>query len=211
MGQKVHPIGMRLGINKEWSSRWYATRKQFSGLLAQDILIRDVLEKELKKARAPISEIKIDRIVESKQVKVSIFTSREGAVLGKGGELIETLQSKISKAAGLPKSAIKIIVNRVGKPELSAKLTAENIVAQLESRGSFRKAMKTAMKKVTDAGAKGVRVTVSGRLNGAEIARSEWYREGRVPLHTLRADIDYYSAQALTTYGIIGVKVWICR
>ncbi len=204
MGQKVHPIGIRLGIVKKHNSVWYAERGQYAELLASDIEIRNWLLKEL--SRASVSQIDIER--PAKALRVTIHTARPGIVIGKKGEDIEKLRKKVSKLAGVQ---TQINIEQIRKPELDAKLVADGIASQLERRVMFRRAMKRAVQNTMRAGAEGIKVQVGGRLGGADIARAEWYREGRVPLHTLRADIDYATAEANTTYGIIGVKVWIFK
>ncbi|CAL4043425.1 30S ribosomal protein S3 [Buchnera aphidicola (Phyllaphis fagi)] len=204
MGQKVHPHGMRLGIIKYWNSTWFANSKKFSEYLYSDFKIRQFLNKKLNKAS--ISRIIIDRI--SKNIRITIYTARPGIVIGKGGEDVEKLRSEIAIIAGVP---AQINISEIKKPELDAKLIADNIASQLERRIMFRRAMKRAVQNAMKKGAKGIKVEVSGRLGGTEIARTEWYREGRVPLHTLRADIEYSLSEAHTTYGIIGVKVWVFK
>ena len=204
MGQKVHPIGIRLGITKDWNSRWYADSKNYSDNLISDVEIRNELNKKLK--HASISKINIERVANG--VRVTIHTARPGVVIGKKGEDIEKLKASLSKMTGLP---VNINIEEIKKPELDAKLVAESISQQLEKRIQFRRAMKRAVGNAMRIGAEGIKVTVSGRLNGADIARAEWYREGRVPLHTFRADIDYATFEADTTYGKIGVKVWIFK
>jgi small subunit ribosomal protein S3 len=204
MGQKVHPTGIRLGIVKKHNSVWYAERGQYADLLASDIEIRDWLFKEL--SRASVSKIDIER--PAKALRVTIHTARPGIVIGKKGEDIEKLRKKIGKLAGVQ---TQINIEQVRKPELDAQLVADGIASQLERRVMFRRAMKRAVQNTMRVGAEGIKVQVGGRLGGADIARAEWYREGRVPLHTLRADIDYATAEANTTYGIIGVKVWIFK
>lgn len=204
MGQKVHPNGIRLGITKPFSSTWYAGKKDFADNLFSDFEIRKFLTEKLK--NASLSKITIER--PAKSVRVTIHTARPGVVIGKKGEDVEKLRTAIAKMAGVP---AQINISEVRKPELDAKLVADSISSQLERRVMFRRAMKRAVQNAMRLGAKGIKVQVSGRLGGAEIARAEWYREGRVPLHTLRADIDYSTSEALTVYGIIGVKVWIFK
>jgi small subunit ribosomal protein S3 len=204
MGQKVHPIGIRLGIVKDWSSVWYAERRDYADQLNTDLAVRDFIRKKL--AHASVSQIQILR--PAKNARIVIHTARPGIVIGKKGEDIEALRKQVSAMMGVP---AHISVEEIRKPELDALLVAENIANQLERRIMFRRAMKRAVTNAMRLGAEGIKVKVAGRLNGAEIARSEWYREGRVPLHTLRADIDYGVTQARTTYGIIGVKVWIFK
>ena len=205
MGQKVHPTGFRLGISADYSSKWYANNKDFSTYLLEDYRIRDYLKVELK--NASVSKIVIER--PTKEAIITIYTSRPGIVIGKKGEDIEKFRTKISSILKVEKSMVKVNVKEIKKPELDAQLVAEGITQQLERRIMYRRAMKRAVTNTMRLGALGIKVNVAGRLNGAEIARSEWYREGRVPLHTLDAAIDYGFAEALTTYGIIGVKVWI--
>lgn len=204
MGQKVNPNGIRLGITKPFSSTWYASTKDYANYLAADFQVRQYLKKELKDAS--VSRIYIER--PAKSIKVTISTARPGVVCGKKGEDIDKLRNNINKIAGVP---VQIVINEIRKPEIDSKLVADNIASQLEHRVMFRRAMKKAIQSALHQGAKGIKVEVSGRLGGAEIARSEWIREGRVPLHTLRADIDYAVSEANTTYGVIGVKVWIFK
>jgi len=201
MGQKVNPHGIRLGINKTWSSRWFS-KSEYSKLLHQDLKIKSYVEKKLK--NASISKINIERA--AKKLRVSIFSSRPGIIIGKKGADIETLKNDLSKMSNLE---VFLDIKEIRKPEVEAKLVAENIANQLEKRISFRRAMKKSVQSAMRLGAKGVKVVCSGRLGGAEIARTEKYHEGSVPLHTLRGDIDYSSAEADTTYGICGIKVWI--
>ena len=207
MGQKVHPIGIRLGIVKDWSSKWYADTKTFPEYVRTDHLIRSFIKKKLKDAS--VSRISIER--QAKKANITIHTARPGIVIGKKGEDIERLRAEISKMIDMTLADVRINISEVRKPELDAQLVAEGIAQQLERRVMFRRAMKRAVTNTMRVGAEGVKVKVGGRLNGAEIARSEWYHEGRVPLHTLRADIDYGFAEAHTTYGVIGVKVWIFK
>ncbi len=207
MGQKVHPIGIRLGITKDWSSTWYADSAHFAEQVAADHKVREFLNKRL--AEASISLIKIER--PAKSTHITIHTARPGIVIGKKGEDIEKLRNDIAKMLDLKIQDVKIRIAEIRKPELDAKLVAEGIAQQLVRRVMFRRAMKRAVTNTMRLGALGIKVRVAGRLNGAEIARSEWCHEGRVPLHTLRADIDYGLAEAKTTYGIIGVKVWIFK
>lgn len=204
MGQKVNPIGIRLGIIREWSAKWYAGDRQYKDILIADLKLREFLKKRL--AHAAVSKIIIER--PTQMINVTIHTARPGIVIGKKGEDIEKLRSELTQLAGQP---VHLAVEEVRKPELDAQLVAESIAQQLEKRIMFRRAMKRAITNAMRLRAGGIKVMVSGRLNGAEIARTEWYREGRVPLHTLRADIDYGFAEANTTYGIIGVKVWIFK
>ncbi len=204
MGQKVHPTGIRLGITKDWASRWYADSDNFADYLEQDLKVREYLQKKL--AQASVSRIQIDRPARS--AHVTIHTARPGMVIGKKGEDIEKLRKSLSEMMGMP---VAVNIEEIRKPELDAKLVAESVAQQLERRIMFRRAMKRAVQNSMRLGALGIKIMVSGRLNGAEIARTEWYREGRVPLHTLRADIDYGIARANTTYGVIGIKVWIFK
>ena len=201
MGQKVNPIGMRLQVNRTWDSRWYADSKDFGNLLLEDISIRNFIKEECK--QSGVSRIIIER--PHKKCRVTIHTARPGVIIGKKGADIEGLRKKI---ANLTQSELHLNIVEVRKPELDGQLVAESIAQQLERRVSFRRAMKRAVQNAMRIGALGIRVNVAGRLGGAEIARTEWYREGRVPLHTLRADIDYASSEAMTAYGIIGIKVW---
>ena len=204
MGQKINPTGFRLATNKNWSSRWYSNSKNFAVLLNKDIKVREFLNKKL--VNAAVSRILIER--PAKNAKITIFSARPGIVIGKKGEEIENLKRQIKKIVNLP---TKVNIKEIRKPDLDATILAESVAQQLERRVQFRRAMKRAVQSALRQSAKGVRVEISGRLNGAEIARTEWYREGRVPLHTLRADVDYGTAEALTTYGIIGVKVWVYK
>ena len=204
MGQKVHPIGFRLGIVKDWTSKWYADTKDFADLLNKDLEVRAFLKKKL--SQASVSRIQINR--PAKNAHITIHTARPGVVIGKKGEDIDKLRKEVSDMMGIP---VHISIEEIRKPELDAQLVAESISQQLEKRIMFRRAMKRAVQNSMRLGAKGIKVNIGGRLNGAEIARSEWYREGRVPLHTLRADIDYGFSEARTTYGILGVKVWIFK
>ncbi len=204
MGQKVNPIGIRLGINQDWNSRWYANPKKYADTLCADIDVRKFLKNRLK--AAAVSKITIERPAQT--ARIIIHTARPGVIIGKKGDEVDVLRKEASKILGVP---AHIAIEEVRRPELDAKLVGESIAQQLEKRVMFRRAMKRAVQNALRAGAKGIKVQVSGRLGGAEIARTEWYREGRVPLHTLRADIDYATAEALTTYGIIGVKVWIYK
>jgi len=203
MGQKVNPIGIRLGINKDWNSKWFANRN-YAQLLNQDINLRKYLKKKLM--AAAVSRIQIER--PANNAVVTIHTARPGVLIGKKGGGIESLRAEISAQLGVP---VHLNIEEVRKPELDSTLVAEGIAQQLEQRVMFRRAMKRAVTSAMKSGAKGIKICVSGRLGGAEIARSEWYREGRVPLHTFRADIDYGTAESKTTYGIIGVKVWIFK
>ncbi|MFO1506471.1 MAG: 30S ribosomal protein S3 [Lysobacterales bacterium] len=204
MGHKVNPVGIRLGIAKDWNSKWFAGKREYAEYLAADLKVRELLRKRL--APAGISKILIER--PAKTARVTIHTARPGVVIGKKGEDIEKLRKEVTTMMGVP-SHINVV--EVRKPELDAQLVAESIAQQLERRIMFRRAMKRAVQNAMRLGALGIKVNVAGRLNGAEIARSEWYREGRVPLHTLRADVDYGFAEAKTTYGVIGVKVWVYK
>jgi small subunit ribosomal protein S3 len=204
MGQKVHPTGIRLGIVKDWSSRWYANTKDYAKTLHEDLKIRRLLTKRL--ARGVVGRVDIER--PAKNAKITIHTSRPGVIIGKNGRDVEVLRDNIGEMLGLP---VHINIEEIRKPDLNAKIVADSIAMQLEKRVSFRRAMKRSVSNTMRAGALGIKVSVAGRLGGAEIARTEWYREGRVPLHTFRADIDYATAEALTTYGIIGVKIWIFK
>jgi len=204
MGQKVNPIGIRLGIVKDWTSTWYAERAEYADNLNTDIAVRDFIRRKL--GHASVSRIHIER--PAKNARIVIHTARPGIVIGKKGEDIEALRLDVSRMMGVP---VHISVEEIRKPELDAYLVAESVANQLERRIMFRRAMRRAVTNAMRLGAEGIKVRVSGRLNGAEIARSEWYREGRVPLHTLRADIDYGFAEARTTYGVIGVKTWIFK
>lgn len=207
MGQKVHPIGIRLGITKDWDSKWYADSREFPALVHSDFKIRKFLKEKLKDAS--VSRIQIER--PAKRAHITIHTARPGIVIGKKGEDIEKLRVQVGRLLDMDLKDVRINIAEIRKPELDAQLVAEGIAQQLERRVMFRRAMKRAVTNTMRLGAEGIKVKVAGRLNGAEIARSEWYREGRVPLHTLRADIDYGLAEAMTTYGVIGVKVWIFR
>ena len=204
MGQKVHPTGMRLGIVKDWTSTWYADSDNFADYLNMDLEIREYIRKRL--SQASVSRIQIAR--PASNAVITVHTARPGIVIGKKGEDIDRLRKEVSKKMGIP---VSINIEEIRKPELDATLVAESVAQQLERRIMFRRAMKRAVSNSMRIGAQGIKIKVGGRLNGAEIARSEWYREGRVPLHTLRADIDYGTAEANTTYGIIGVKVWIFK
>lgn len=205
MGQKVNPNGLRLGINQTWFSRWFS-RKDYAKLLHQDLALRAYLEKQLE--QAGVSRVVIERPGLAERARVIIYTARPGLIIGKKGADIEKLRANLSKRAGRD---VGLTITEIRKPELDAKLVAESIAKQLERRVAFRRAMKRAVQNSMRMGAKGIRINCAGRLGGAEIARTEWYREGQVPLHTLRADIDYATASAHTTYGVCGVKVWICR
>ena len=204
MGQKVNPIGLRVGINRTWDSRWYANKREYGHLLHEDIRIRRFLQKRL--VQAGISRVVIER--PAKKARVTIYTARPGLVIGKKGADIEKLRQSLSMMTG---NDVHLNIVEIRKPEIDAKLVAENICNQLERRIAFRRAMKRAVQSAMRLGALGIRINCGGRLGGAEIARTEWYREGRVPLHTLRADIDYGEATAFTTYGTCGVKVWVFK
>ncbi len=204
MGQKVHPTGIRLGIVKDHRSVWYASRSAYAKNLLQDLKVRDYLEKSLE--RASVSRIDIERPAQN--ARITIHTARPGIVIGKKGEDVDKLRTACTNLMGVP---VHINIEEIRKPELDAKLVAQSVAGQLERRVMFRRAMKRAVQNAMRLGAEGIKIQVSGRLGGAEIARSEWYREGRVPLHTLRADIDYAPYEASTTYGIIGVKVWVFK
>ena len=204
MGQKVNPIGFRLGVSRDWTAKWYAGTKTYTQNLISDIALRDYLKAKLK--NAAVSTIVIERPAQS--INITVHTARPGIVIGKKGEDIEKLRQEMTRLAGRP---VQLAVEEVRQPELDAQLVAENIAQQLEKRIMFRRAMKRAVTNAMRLRALGIKIMVAGRLNGAEIARTEWYREGRVPLHTLRADIDYGFSQAFTTYGTIGVKVWIFK
>ena len=204
MGQKVHPIGFRLGINKSWDSLWFAKKGDYGKYLIEDYKIRQFIKKNIK--NAGVSEVVIER--SSKKCVVSIHTSRPGFVIGKKGSDIEKIKNKISK---ITKDEVSVNIKEIKKPELNAYLVSENIAQQLEKRVAYRRAMKRALQGTMRLGAKGIKVCVSGRLAGNDIARSEWLREGSIPLHTLRANLDYAESEALTTYGMIGVKVWIYK
>ena len=204
MGQKIHPIGFRLSVQKNWSSRWYANNNDFANMLKEDVEVRNYLKKKLK--NASVSKVLIER--PAKNARITIFSSRPGVVIGKKGEDIEVLRKELQKRMGVP---VHVNIEEIRKPEVDAQLIADSITQQLEKRIMFRRAMKRAMQSAMRLGAQGIKIMSSGRLNGAEIARREWYREGRVPLHTLKADIDYATSEAETTYGIIGVKVWVYK
>ncbi|MGB6976734.1 MAG: 30S ribosomal protein S3 [Gammaproteobacteria bacterium] len=204
MGQKVNPIGIRLGIIKDWTAKWYAQATDFADYLNADLKVRAFLEKRL--AGAAVSSIQIAR--PARNARITIRAARPGVIIGKKGSEVDELRQATSRLMGVP---VHINIEEVRKPELDAKLVAENVAQQLERRVMFRRAMKRAVQNALRSGALGIKISVSGRLGGAEIARTEWYREGRVPLHTLRADIDYGTAIAKTTYGVIGVKVWIFK
>lgn len=204
MGNKTNPIGMRLQVNRTWDSRWYAEGRDYAKLLSEDIEIRKHIVGSLP--QAAISKVVIER--PAKLCRISIYAARPGVIIGKKGADIEKLRGELAKLTG---GEVALNIHEIRKPEMDAQLVADNVAQQLERRGSFRRAMKRAVQNTMRLGALGIRINCAGRLGGAEIARTEWYREGRVPLHTLRADIDYATAEALTTYGIIGVKVWIYK
>jgi small subunit ribosomal protein S3 len=207
MGQKVNPLGIRLGITRDWVSKWYASKKQYADQILTDFQVRKFLNKRL--AEASISQINIERA--ARKVNVTIHTARPGIVIGKKGEDIEKLRAETAKLIGMPIGDVRLNVAEIRKPELDSKLVAEGIAQQIEKRVMFRRAMKRAVMSTMRSGALGMKVRLSGRLNGSEIARTEISREGRVPLHTFRADIDYATAEARTTYGVIGIKVWIFK
>src|SRR5262245_203484 len=204
MGQKIHPTGFRLPVTRAWASRWYASNRAFGQMLADDLQVREFLKQRLK--NAAVSRILIER--PAKNARITIFSARPGVVIGKKGEDIENLKAELGRRLGVP---VAVNIEEVRKPEVDAQLISESITQQLEKRIMFRRAMKRAMQNAMRLGAQGIKIMSSGRLNGIEIARCEWYREGRVPLHTLRADIDYGFSEAKTTYGVIGVKVWVYR
>jgi small subunit ribosomal protein S3 len=204
MGQKIHPIGFRLPVTRAWSSRWFANNRNFSQMLAEDLNVRDYLKKKLK--NAAVARILIER--PAKNARITIYSARPGVVIGKKGEDIEALKLELAKRLGVP---VAVNIEEIRKPEIDAQLIADSITQQLEKRIMFRRAMKRAMQNAMRLGAQGIKIMSSGRLNGIEIARCEWYREGRVPLHTLKADIDYGFSEAKTTYGVIGVKCWVYR
>ena len=204
MGQKIHPTGVRLSVSRDWTSRWYASNRDFAGMLAEDIEVRTYLKKKLK--NASVSRVLIER--PAKNARITIFSARPGVVIGKKGEDIELLKKELAAMLRVP---VAVNIEEVRKPEIDAQLISESITQQLEKRIMFRRAMKRAMQNAMRLGALGIKIMSAGRLNGIEIARTEWYREGRVPLHTLRADIQYGFSEAKTTYGIIGVKVWVYK
>ena len=204
MGQKIHPTGFRLAVTRAWHSRWFASRGNFAGMLAEDLKVREYLKAKLKSAA--VSRILIER--PAKNARITIFSARPGVVIGKKGEDIENLKAELARRLGVP---VAVNIEEIRKPEVDAQLIADSITQQLEKRIMFRRAMKRAMQNAMRLGAQGIKIMSSGRLNGIEIARCEWYREGRVPLHTLKADIDYGFSEAKTTYGVIGVKVWVYR
>ena len=207
MGQKVNPIGIRLGITRDWTSKWYAHSKNFASYVQTDYLVREFLKKRL--ADASVSRIHIERA--ARRVNITIHTARPGIVIGKKGEDIEKVRAEVARRMKLPVQDVRLNIAEIRKPELDAQLVAEGIAQQIEKRVMFRRAMKRAVTNTMRSGALGIKVRAAGRLNGAEIARTEWSREGRIPLHTFRADIDYGLAEAHTTYGLIGVKVWIFK
>ena len=204
MGQKVHPTGIRLGITKKHTSTWYAEGKNYANNLLVDLRVREFVKKKL--AAASVSRVEIERPAQT--AKVTVYTARPGIVIGKKGEDVEKLRNTLTAQMGVP---VQVNIEEIRKPDLDAQLVADGVASQLERRVMFRRAMKRAVQNAMRQGAEGIKIQVGGRLGGAEIARSEWYREGRVPLHTLRADIDYATAEAATTYGIIGIKVWIFK
>ncbi|MFC5301702.1 30S ribosomal protein S3 [Azospira restricta] len=204
MGQKIHPTGFRLAVTRDWSSRWFANTQNYATMLNEDVRVRDYLKKRL--AHASVGRVLIER--PAKNARVTVFSARPGVVIGKKGEDIDQLRSDLQKIMGVP---VHVSIEEIRKPELDAQLIADSIAQQLEKRIMFRRAMKRAMQNAMRLGAQGIKIMSSGRLNGAEIARTEWYREGRVPLHTLRADIDYATSEARTTYGVIGIKVWVFK
>jgi small subunit ribosomal protein S3 len=205
MGQKINPIGFRLAVNRNWSSRWYANSRQFAGMLAEDIMVRNFLKRKL--AHASVGRVLIER--PAKDARITIFSARPGVVIGKKGEEIESLKAELRRLMGVQQ--VHVNIEEIRKPEIDAQLIADSIAQQLEKRIMFRRAMKRAMQNAMRLGAQGIKIMSAGRLNGIEIARTEWYREGRVPLHTLRADIDYGMGEAKTTYGVIGIKVWVYK
>ncbi|OAI52985.1 30S ribosomal protein S3 [Betaproteobacteria bacterium SCGC AG-212-J23] len=205
MGQKINPIGFRLAVNKNWTSRWYANKKNFAPMLAEDIKVRDFLKGKL--AHASVGRVLIER--PAKDARITIFSARPGVVIGKKGEEIESLKAALRKIMGVQQ--VHVNIEEIRKPEIDAQLIADSIAQQLEKRIMFRRAMKRAMQNAMRLGAQGIKIMSAGRLNGIEIARTEWYREGRVPLHTLRADIDYGFGEAKTNYGVIGIKVWVYK
>jgi small subunit ribosomal protein S3 len=204
MGQKIHPTGFRLPVTRNWASRWYANNQNFASMLAEDLQVREFLKAKLK--NAAVARILIER--PAKNARITIYSARPGVVIGKKGEDIENLKAELTKRLGVP---VAVNIEEIRKPEVDAQLIADSITQQLEKRIMFRRAMKRAMQNAMRLGAQGIKIMSAGRLNGIEIARTEWYREGRVPLHTLKADIDYGTSEAKTTYGVIGVKVWVYR
>jgi small subunit ribosomal protein S3 len=207
MGQKVNPLGIRLGITRDWTSKWYAGKRLFPQLVHTDFRVREFLKKRL--ADASVSRVLIERA--AKKVNITIQTARPGIVIGKKGEDIDKLRGETARLLGMPLTDVRLNIAEIRKPELDAQLVGESIAQQIEKRVMFRRAMKRAVMSTMRSGALGIKVRMSGRLNGSEIARTEWYREGRIPLHTFRADIDYGLAEARTTYGVIGIKVWIFK
>ena len=205
MGQKINPVGFRLSVNRNWSSRWYANSKSFGPMLAEDIKVRDFLKRKL--AHASVGRVLIER--PAKDARITIFSARPGVVIGKKGEEIEALKAELRRIMGVQQ--VHVNIEEIRKPEIDAQLIADSIAQQLEKRIMFRRAMKRAIQNAMRLGAQGIKIMSSGRLNGIEIARTEWYREGRVPLHTLRADIDYGLGEAKTSYGVIGIKVWVYK
>src|SRR5438552_17190498 len=205
MGQKINPVGFRLAVNKNWSSRWYANTKNFAPMLAEDIKVRDFLKRKL--AHASVGRVLIER--PAKDARITIFSARPGVVIGKKGEEIEALKAELRRIMGVQQ--VHVNIEEIRKPEIDAQLIADSIAQQLEKRIMFRRAMKRAMQNAMRLGAQGIKIMSAGRLNGIEIARTEWYSEGRVPLHTLRADIDYGFSEAKTTYGVIGIKCWVYK
>jgi small subunit ribosomal protein S3 len=205
MGQKINPVGFRLAVNRNWSSRWYANKRSFAPMLAEDIKVRDFLKRKL--SHASVGRVLIER--PAKDARITIFSARPGVVIGKKGEEIESLKAELRRIMGVQQ--VHVNIEEIRKPEIDAQLIADSIAQQLEKRIMFRRAMKRAMQNAMRLGAQGIKIMSAGRLNGIEIARTEWYREGRVPLHTLRADIDYGFGEAKTTYGVIGIKVWVYK
>jgi len=205
MGQKINPVGFRLAVNRNWSSRWYANTRSFAPMLAEDIKVRDFLKRKL--AHASVGRVLIER--PAKDARITIFSARPGVVIGKKGEEIESLKAELRRIMGVQQ--VHVNIEEIRKPEIDAQLIADSIAQQLEKRIMFRRAMKRAMQNAMRLGAQGIKIMSAGRLNGIEIARTEWYREGRVPLHTLRADIDYGTGEAKTNYGVIGIKVWVYK
>jgi small subunit ribosomal protein S3 len=205
MGQKINPVGFRLSVNRNWSSRWYANKRSFAPMLAEDIKVRDFLKRKL--THASVGRVLIER--PAKDARITIFSARPGVVIGKKGEEIESLKAELRRIMGVQQ--VHVNIEEIRKPEIDAQLIADSIAQQLEKRIMFRRAMKRAMQNAMRLGAQGIKIMSAGRLNGIEIARTEWYREGRVPLHTLRADIDYGMGEAKTTYGVIGIKVWVYK
>jgi small subunit ribosomal protein S3 len=205
MGQKINPVGFRLAVNRNWSSKWYANSRAFAPMLAEDIKVRDFLKRKL--AHASVGRVLIER--PAKDARITIFSARPGVVIGKKGEEIEALKAELRRIMGVQQ--VHVNIEEIRKPEIDAQLIADSIAQQLEKRIMFRRAMKRAMQNAMRLGAQGIKIMSAGRLNGIEIARTEWYREGRVPLHTLRADIDYGMGEAKTNYGVIGIKVWVYK